>query len=145
MNFPHGTPKVFPRAWKPQPLLDQAPLSAVAVCSLHCRSPALLAGQDNAAWEGSKTQSLFVIQILYEPHCGWRSVVPFILWSGHISVSSHNEAFSSHRRQGNEMDRAGGMSVTQHKAIAVRKHKGPTSAEQIHGSPLLLAALSSAG
>lgn len=39
----------------------------------------------------------------------------------------------------------GGMSVTQHKAIAVRKHKGPTSAEQIHGSPLLLAAPSPAG
>lgn len=38
------------------------------------------------------------------------------------------------------------VSVTQHKAIAAGgKHKGPTSAEQIHGGPLLLAAPSAAG
>lgn len=43
-----------------------------------CVFPATLAGQDNAAGEGRKTQSLFVIQILYKLHsrngCGWLEI-----------------------------------------------------------------------
>lgn len=115
------------------------------MCSLQCRSPFLLAGQDNAVGEGSKTQSLFVIQILYKPCCCCSSVVPFILWLG-ISVSAHTKNFSAPAGcKGMRWTRLP-MSVTQHKAIAARrKHKGPTSAEQIHGSPLLLAAPSPAG
>lgn len=57
-----------------------------------------------------------------------------------LSMSAHTKkAFRSCRRQGNEMDWAGGGSVAQHKAIAaVRKCQSPPSAEQIHSSPLLL-------
>lgn len=114
---------------------------------LQCRSSVLLAGQDDAVWEGSKKQSLFVIQILYKPCCSWRSVVPFILWSGYFSVSSHRAVRVSASTGHTGMTRTGlEVSVTQHRAMAAgRKHKVPTSADQIHNSSLLLAFLSSAG
>lgn len=94
------------------------------MCSLQCRSPVLLPGQDNAVWEGSKTPSQLVIQILHKPCCSCRSVVPFILHLS-ISVSAHTKVLSA--PAGCKGMRWTGLevSVTQHKAIAAGgKHKG---------------------